>query len=95
MFAAYLLYRPSPFFIVGGILWSVVFRKLVEEILPDDLSQLLVSNALGASILGFFLWDKFFGSYPSHDTRTVWKPLIVFTSIFLALLLFQIIATRK
>ena len=89
------LQRLSPFFIIGGILWSVVVRKLVGEILQDDLFQLVVSNAAGAAILGFFLWDRFFGNYPSYDTRKVWKPLIVFTSICLALLLFQIFVTRK
>ena len=89
------LQRLNPFFIIGGILWSLVFRKLVGEILRDNLFQLFVSNAVGAAILGLFLWDRFFDSYPSYDTKKVWKPLIVFTSICLALLLFQIFATRK
>ncbi len=87
--------KVSPFFIIGGILWSVVFKKLIGEVLRDDLFQLLVSNALGASILGFYLWDKFFSIYPSYDTKKIWKPLIVFVSICLALLLFQIFAFKK
>ena len=89
------LQRLNPFFIIGGILWSVVFRKLVGQILRDNLFQLFISNAAGAAVLGLFLWDRFFGNYPSYDTKKVWKPLIVFTSICLALLLFQIFTARK
>jgi len=87
--------RLNPFFILGGILWTLVFRKLVGEIIQDDLSQFLISNAVGASILSFFFWDNYFGIYASFETKKVWKPLVIFTGICVVLLVLQLYLSGK
>jgi len=86
--------RLNPFFILGGILWSFVFRQLVGEILKNDLFQFFISNAIGASILVFFYWDNFFSIYTSFETKKPWKPVIVFTGICVALLVIQVMLPK-
>jgi len=86
--------RLSPFFIIVGLFWTFIFKKLTMGVIGDNIFQFLFSNVLGSLILTYFLWDKFFINYPTYETKPVWKPLIVFVSICGALLLFQILATR-
>ena len=79
------------FFIVAGILWSVLSRKFVGEIFENALIELLVSNFVGAVILSFS-WDKFFSGYTSFETKKVWKPVLIFIGICLVSLLIQLFA---
>lgn len=85
----------SPYFIIIGMFWTFIFKKLTEGILGNDLFQFLLSNLVGGLILTFYFWDKFFIDYPTYQTKPVWKPLLVFVGICGGLLLFQILATRK
>ena len=85
----------SPYFIVIGIFWSFIFKKLTEGFIANLLIQLLFSNLLGSLVLTFFLWDKFFINYETYETKKVWKPLFIFVGACVALILFQVLMTRK
>lgn len=85
----------SPYFIVVGMFWTFIFKKLTEGFIENVLIQLLFSNLLGSLILTYFFWDKFFIYYPNYETKKVWKPMFVFVGIGVALILFQVLATRK
>lgn len=85
----------SPYFIVVGIFWTFIFKKLTEGFIENTLIQLLFSNLLGSLVLTFFLWDKFFLNYPEYETKKVWKPLFIFVGICVALILFQVLMTKK
>lgn len=85
----------SPIFIIAGMFWTFIFKKFTTGLIDNNLFQFILSNIVGSLILSFFLWDKFFIDYPTYEKKKVWKPLIVFVGICGALLLFQIIATRK
>lgn len=84
-----------PIFIIVGMFWTFVFKKLTTGIIDNNLFQFILSNIVGSLILTFILWDKFFLNFPTYDRKKVWKPLIVFVGICGALLLLQIIAMKK
>ena len=85
----------SPYFIIGGVLWILLTRALVAGIVADQLSQLLFSGILGCLVMNFFIWDRFLGSYPNYEKKPSWKPTLIFTGICIALVLFQVLLTRK
>ncbi len=86
--------RLSPYFIIAGMFWTFVFKKLTTDFIGDNIFQFFLSNIVGSLVLTFFLWDKFFIDYPTYEIKPVWKPLIVFVSICGALILLQILLTR-
>jgi MFS family permease len=85
----------SPYFIIGGILWILLTRALVAGIVTDPLSQLLFSGISGCLVMNFFIWDRFLGNYPDYEKKPIWKPTLIFTGICVALVLFQLLSTRK
>ena len=85
----------SPYFIIIGMFWTFIFKKLTEGVIGNNLFQFLLSNFVGSLILTFYFWDKFFINYQTFETKSVLKPLFVFVGICGALLLFQILATRR
>ena len=85
----------SPYFIIGGVLWILLTRALVAGIVADQLSQLLFSGILGCLVMNFFIWDRFLGNYPNYEKKPSWKPTLIFTGICIALVLFQVLLTRK
>ena|SRR5688572_12127522 len=87
--------RFSPYFIIAGILWILLTRKLLAGIINDPLSQLLFSGISGCLIMTFFIWDRFLSNYPIYEKKSVWKPTQIFIGICTALLLFQLLSTRK
>jgi hypothetical protein len=87
--------RFSAYFVAGGILWILLTRALIAGIVPDSLTQLLFSGITGCLAMNFFIWDRFLGNYPDYEKKAVWKPTLLFISICIALLLFQLLATRK
>ena len=87
--------RFSPYFIIAGILWILVTKRLLAGIINDPLSQLLFSGIAGCLLMTFFIWDKFLGNYPVYEKKAVWKPVLIFISICTALLLFQLLSVSK
>jgi hypothetical protein len=86
--------KVAPIIIIVGMFWMLLFRKLTESFLSNSLLQLFIGNLVGSVILTFILWDSFFLNYPSYDTKKVWKPLLVFVSICVALILLQFFALQ-
>ena len=84
----------APLIILVGMFWMLLFRKLTESLFSNGLLQLFIGNILGSAILTFILWDSFFLNYPSYEIKKVWKPLLVFVSICVALILLQFFALQ-
>ena len=87
--------RFSPYFIIAGIVWIIITKRLLAGIINDSLSQLLFSGIAGCLLMTFFIWDKFLSIYPVYEKKTVWKPVLIFISICTALLFFQLLSVRK
>jgi hypothetical protein len=87
--------RIGPYFIIGGVLWILLIKRLVAGIVPDSLFQLLFSGITGCLVMNFFIWDRFLGNYPDYEKKPVWKPTLLFIGICIALVLFQVLLTRE
>jgi hypothetical protein len=84
--------KVAPFIVLIGMFWMLLFKKLTEGFLESGLLQLLIGNVMGSAILIFPLWNQFFLHYPAFQKKNVWKPLLIFVAICIALILFQILA---
>lgn len=84
-----------PIFIIVGLFWTYIFKKLTVGVIDNILIQLIVSNIIGSLIFTFFLWNKFFVDYPEYEKKKVWKPVIIFIVICLVFILISIAGMRK
>ena len=85
----------APFVIVGGILCTIIIRKLTVGLTDSPLIQLLIGNVIGGLVLAYAVWDMFLAGYPEYETNKNWKPVLVFVGICVALLLFQLLASKS
>jgi len=76
-------------FIIAGIFWTIGFRRLTASLIPYPLLQLLIGNLTGSLLLTFSFWNKLLGDHPEYESRPVWKPVLIFTGICVALLSFN------
>jgi hypothetical protein len=83
-----------PLIFLGLLALIGIVRRGIAEISNSSVLQFLVTNAL-FSLLLTLLWDSFFKDYPDYERKKVWKPVAIFLSICVALLAFQILATKK
>ncbi|MEO5564427.1 MAG: hypothetical protein ABIR18_13355 [Chitinophagaceae bacterium] len=80
----------SPYFVIGGIGWILLVRKLCEGKINEPLYQLLIAGLSGALVM-IYLWNTFLGSYPVYEKRKIWKPFLIFLGICIALIILQIL----
>src|ERR1700680_828648 len=84
-----------PYFVVVGIFWTILMRRLLVPFLHVPILQLLFSNLMGSLILTLVFWDKFFVNYRDYEKRPVWKPVLVFFGICVGLILLQFLPPKK
>jgi len=85
----------APYFIIGGIIWILLTKKMIAGIVTGPLFQLLFSGILGCLVMNFFIWDRFLGNYPDYEQKPIWKPTLIFIGICTALLLLQVLLMRN
>jgi hypothetical protein len=73
-------------FVLAGIAWTVVIKKLTGSIFSNPLLQLMISNLLGSVLLTFLFWKILLGDNTEYKSRPVWKPVLIFTGICVLLL---------
>ena len=72
-----------------------LIKKLTAGMFDQSIYSLIISNVTGSFILTYYFWDRFFVDYPEYEKKPVWKPIAIFLGICIALLLFQILASKK
>lgn len=87
--------RLSPYFVIAGLLWILLIKRLLKGTIDDPLFQLLIAGISGSLLMTFFIWDKFLSSYPVYEKKKIWKPVLVFLSICVALIVFQILMAKN
>ena len=84
----------SLYFILGGMFWLPLFKKLTDGLNLNILVQLVLANFIGSLILTFYFWDKYFSDYPEYENKNFWKPVLIFVGVCVALILIQILTTK-
>ena len=83
-----------PLIFLGLLALIGIVRRGIAEISNSNLMQFLLTNAVFSLFLTL-LWEVFFRNYPDYERRKLWKPVSIFLSICVALLAFQLLATKK
>jgi hypothetical protein len=78
-----------------GIIWTFAVPKMILPLTGNILLASFVSNAFASAILVTLVWNRMLGEHKIYEDRPGWKPIIVFTTICVALLLIQWLAARK
>jgi hypothetical protein len=84
----------GPWIIVGGIICSLLIRKITLSLTSSPLLQLLIGNVIGGLVLAYAVWDMLLGEYHEYEPNRNWKPILVFVAVCVALILFQLLASR-
>jgi uncharacterized membrane protein YdcZ (DUF606 family) len=84
----------APWIIVGGIVCSLLIRKITLGLTTSPLLQFLIANVIGGLILAYAVWDMLLGAYHEYEPNKNWKPILVFVAVCVALILFQLLASR-
>jgi hypothetical protein len=84
----------SLYFIVVGMFWMLIFRKLTEGFIPNTLIQLLLGNVIGALLLTSFFWDKYLGEYPVYEKKPFWKQALIFLAVCILFILIPYFLSR-
>ncbi len=87
--------RFSPYFIIASIIWILLIKGLLTGKIDDPLFQLLIAGISGSLLMTFFIWDKFLSSYPIYEKKKVWKPILIFLGICVALIAFQLLMSKN
>jgi hypothetical protein len=84
-----------PYFVVVGVFWTMLMKRLLVPFVHIPLLQLIFSNLIGSLILTLLLWDRFFLQYPDYEKRPVWKPVLIFVNICVGLILLQFLLQKS
>ena len=82
----------SPYFIIAGIFWTFIIRLLTNGL--GIVLQIAIGNILGSLLLVYYFWDKFLAGY-HHDKKSFWKPTLIFVGICVALIVIQLLASKR
>ncbi|MEO7211548.1 hypothetical protein [Mucilaginibacter sp.] len=81
----------NPYFLIAGIFWLFIVKLLTNGINP--LLQLGIANVTGSSLLTYYFWDKYLAGH-DYETKSFWKPTLIFLAACVGLILLQILTSR-
>jgi len=82
----------GPAFVIGSLFMAGMIRRVASHLNPWI--SFAIINMVGSSLLYFYFWDKFFGTY-EYKRKNFWPPTLLFVLVIGVVVIGQYFYSRR